>query len=90
MSNGNDQDDLYGDLDHKKINKSSIARSNPRQINIHQEREEIQSLKQENEALKRENEILKRNMGILYRTAKLELQRKEAQLEEAMTRKRLD
>lgn len=90
QSSENDHsDDLYGDLDNNvhphetssEIKSSAVARSSSksqvRQINIQQEREEIDSLKKEVERLKKENESLKRNMGTLYRTAKKELKRKD-------------
>lgn len=75
-------DDLYGDLEDniKPSVSSEIICKVPRarQINIQQEREEIQILKQKVESLTKENNALKRNMGILYRSAKLEMDRKDA------------
>ncbi len=77
------EDDLYGDLDNTASVQKSAAPSKiqaVRQINIQHEREEIRNLNNEVEMLKRENELLKRNMGMLYRTAKKELQRKDASI----------
>ena len=56
------------------------ARAPVRQINIQHEREEIQILKQQVINLQKENNALKKNMGILYRSAKLELDRKDARV----------
>uniref|UniRef100_A0A7S3V6M3 Uncharacterized protein n=1 Tax=Chaetoceros debilis TaxID=122233 RepID=A0A7S3V6M3_9STRA len=90
----NQDDDLYGDLEDNitpptpspslsseiRVNDKVKVPPGPRarQINIQHEREEIQILKQQVESLKKENNALKKNMGILYRSAKLELDRKDA------------
>lgn len=60
------------------------------QINIQQEREDIQALSKELTIIKEENGVLKRNMGTLYRTAKVELDRKDdriRRLEEELSRR---
>ena len=53
-------------------------------IDVQKEQEEkiTMKFKQEIESLKNENEVLKRNIGTLYRTAKLELERKDARISE--------
>ena len=71
-----EENDLYGDLD-SSVTKTSKQSEPPQQINIQEERKEIENLKKEVERLTKENETLKRNMGMLYRTASKELQRKD-------------
>lgn len=77
-------DDLYGDLE--ETMGSAPVRSDCKpathQINIQQEREDIRNLKKELERIKKENGVLKQNMGTLYRTAKKELERKDARIVE--------
>jgi len=89
------EDLLYGDLDddnnHNKMNNdknengtipTSMCRtsSNQDRETISKQNHEIQALKVELNKTLKENETLKRNIGTLYRTAKNELDRKDARI----------
>ncbi len=59
---------------------SAINNTGSMQSQSQQSQQMITKLQIEINKLKQENETLKRNMGILYRTAKLELERKDARI----------
>ena len=85
-------DDLYGDLDeemnHQNSSNTNIrndasassANSEAAKNSYPCSNDAILSLEKKIKRLEGENETLKRNMGTLYRTAKLELDRKDAMI----------
>ena len=87
-------DDLYGDLDeemnHQNPSKTNIRNNTSATSNSKSEAVKksnhgsndntISLLEKKIKRLEGENESLKRNMGTLYRTAKLELDRKDAMI----------
>ena len=84
-----DDDDLYGDLNTTKTstseNQSQSKKASARKMHdIHStayvDEEAMTKLQAEFEKIKKENETLKRNIGTLYRTAKMELERKDARI----------
>ena len=62
----------------KQEQEPKVKQLKPSDILIDQK--EVQDLRNKIADLTNENETLKRNMGILYRTAKLELERKDARI----------
>lgn len=70
--------DLYGDLQDTK--PAPAVKSRPPLIDS----QKLDELKIELEKVRQENETLKRNMGTLFRTARAEIQRKDAKIEDLM------
>jgi len=78
-----EHDDLYGDLTRSKPQNCQnriILRPPTKQAFNHNSEELMSKLQAKLDETKKENEILKRNIGTLYRTAKLELERKDARI----------
>jgi len=89
-------DDLYGDLETTKLatDKDSKSRVSERLSQEFQSRpfilgeknvdyfdaDYVNQLQKQIDDLKNENETLKRNIGTMYRTAKVELARRETEL----------
>ena len=69
-------DDLYGDLVNVELEQAK-----PRSTTTLELEQKVQDLQALVDALKKENETLKRNMGTLFRTARSEIQRKDAEIE---------
>ena len=79
-SNKNDNDDLYGDLD---LSLDTKKDREPRIAKGHRPSDDSQQqLRKQLQLLQEENLRLKRNIGTLFRTAKHEIQRKDARIEE--------
>lgn len=70
------EDDLYGDLENVELEKARPTPSTT--LELEQKVHDLQALV---DSLKQENETLKRNMGTLFRTARSEIQRKDAEIE---------
>ena len=83
-----DDIDLYDDLSHvkpasaisKQLAKTHGDTTSSQSTFVSLENQ-VKELEVEVIALKEENETLKRNMGVLFRTAKREIQRKDAEIE---------
>ena len=75
-----DDEDLYGDLEDTK--RASAVKNRPPSI----ESRKLDELQKELEKVRQENESLKRNIGTLFRTARTEIQRKDAKIEDLMER----
>lgn len=72
-------DDLYDDLDNVQMEKSSLSAPNKSKSTIELEKQiEVQQARVA--ALEKENETLRRNMGTLFRTARTEMERKDAEI----------
>jgi predicted RNase H-like nuclease (RuvC/YqgF family) len=69
------EDDLYGDLDNVHIEQ--VKPKSTKTLELERKVNDLQALV---DALKEENETLKRNMGTLFRTARSEIQRKDAEI----------
>lgn len=89
MSQHEEDDELYGDLNtiktHTREIESQSKNASARQTHsIHSttypDEESMTKLQAEFEKMKKENETLRRNIGTLYRTAKMELERKDARI----------
>ena len=89
MSQQEENDDLYGDLNTINVqaneNKPQSNQVGVKQIHtIHTIKptsgEDMKKLQSQLEKMRKENETLKRNIGTLYRTAKMELERKDARI----------
>ena len=74
------EDDLYVDLD-----QVHLEQAKPKSTTTLELEKQVRDLQALVDALKLENETLKRNMGTLFRTARSEIQRKDAEIE-AMTK----
>lgn len=70
-------DDLYGDLDGVQMEKRAAHKKPRVAVTIDREAEELHARVT---ALEKENATLKRNMGTLFRTARAELERKDAEI----------
>jgi predicted RNase H-like nuclease (RuvC/YqgF family) len=70
------EDDLYGDLDNVQMEQAK-----PKSTTTLALETQVQALQAHVDSLKVENETLKRNMGTLFRTARSEIQRKDAEIE---------
>mmetsp|Transcript_20862 Transcript_20862/g.34481 ORF Transcript_20862/g.34481 Transcript_20862/m.34481 type:complete len:92 (+) Transcript_20862:305-580(+) len=73
-------EDLYGDLDNVKMEKSSSSNSKPKSTTTVALEKQIEELKARTMVSEKENETLKRNMGTLFRTARTEIERKDAEI----------
>merc|ERR1719491_69380 len=89
MSQTEENDDLYGDLnitkDEASGNSSASKKNSVKEIPaihsiLHLDKEVMEKLKAELTMVKKENETLRRNIGTLYRTAKMELERKDTRI----------
>lgn len=69
-------DDLYGDLDNVELEQAR-----PKSTTSLELEQKVQDLQALVDSLRQENETLKRNMGTLFRTARSEIQRKDAEIE---------
>lgn len=70
---------MYGDLDNVHIEQ--VKPKSTKILELERKVNELQALV---DTLKQENETLKRNMGTLFRTARSELQRKDAEIKAAV------
>jgi exonuclease VII small subunit len=76
-------DDLYGDLDGVQMEKSASTtnkNSKPKSAPTVAFEKQAEELHARVTALENENAALKRNMGTLFRTARTEIERKDAEI----------
>jgi predicted RNase H-like nuclease (RuvC/YqgF family) len=74
------EEDLYDDLKEAK----PAPKSAKRKFEIATPGNNTDQLEKKVQQLEQENEILRRNLGTLYRTAKSEIERKDAEIERLM------
>lgn len=84
MADQQSEEDLYGDLSNTKPAAAKPDSSRKRKANPNSLIDQVGLLENKVESLGKENETLRRNMGTLYRTAKSEIERKDAEIERLM------
>jgi predicted RNase H-like nuclease (RuvC/YqgF family) len=73
-------DDLYGDLDGVQMEKSASTANKPKSTTTVALAKYAEEIHARVTALEHENAALKRNMGTLFRTARTEIERKDAEI----------